>query len=231
MPRRYRSRRSRRRIIRRRRFRGRKRGRKTMAKIISRRMSPFIVPDVAFVKLKYQTQVAFAAAGSVPQLHAFALNGMYDPDLTFTGHQPRGFDQYAAFYTKYEVRASRISMLIINNSTVAAKLAILPVSSSASVPSDVDGMMEQPYCKWKLVNGNASQNVSRLTHFSTTKKITSRNIDSVNYTASFTANPAITHSWNILCEALDGVSTTDVQVIFVVTYYARCYARKVLGQS
>lgn len=38
-------------------------------------------------------------AGSAP--YKFMLNSIYDPDVTATGHQPRGHDQWANIYDKY----------------------------------------------------------------------------------------------------------------------------------
>jgi len=33
----------------------------------------------------------------------FSLNCLYDPDISGGGHQPRGFDQWASFYSRYRV--------------------------------------------------------------------------------------------------------------------------------
>lgn len=37
-------------------------------------------------------------------------NGMYDPEVALGGHQPRGFDEYMAQYTKFTVTSSKISV-------------------------------------------------------------------------------------------------------------------------
>lgn len=40
----------------------------------------------------------------------FRANGMYDPEVSLGGHQPRGFDQAMALYQTFTVVASRISV-------------------------------------------------------------------------------------------------------------------------
>jgi hypothetical protein len=44
--------------------------------------------------------------------HQFRLNSAYDPDLTATGHQPLGFDQWASFYNHYVVDRVTWEMMV-----------------------------------------------------------------------------------------------------------------------
>lgn len=40
----------------------------------------------------------------------FSLNGLYDPDVSGTGHQPRGFDQWAALFKRYKVFKAEVEL-------------------------------------------------------------------------------------------------------------------------
>lgn len=80
-----------------------------------KRSRKFSVPKGLFAK---KTRMHFRYAdtitldpgiGATMTYHSFCANGMYDPDLTGAGHQPRGFDQYMQFYQHYTVIASKIT--------------------------------------------------------------------------------------------------------------------------
>jgi len=43
-------------------------------------------------------------------IYEFAANGMYDPNITGTGHQPSGFDQMMTLYNHYTVTKSIITV-------------------------------------------------------------------------------------------------------------------------
>lgn len=51
-----------------------------------------------------------AVASSVSNAYEFRLNSAYDPDYSGGGHQPRGFDQWAAFYRRYRVTQVKINV-------------------------------------------------------------------------------------------------------------------------
>lgn len=76
----------------------------------------------------------------------FGANGLYDPDITNAGHQPRGFDQLIALYDHYVVIGSKIEVMFStvgdtrdlvcgvtlrdsNTSFVALENVILPLES------------------------------------------------------------------------------------------------------
>lgn len=57
------------------------------------------VPYRLSTKLRYSTTLALnPGLGSVPAVHVLSANGLYDPDITGVGGQPRGFDQLMALY-------------------------------------------------------------------------------------------------------------------------------------
>lgn len=56
---------------------------------------------------------------------AFRLNSVYDPDLSGTGNQPVGFDQWAAFYNKYRVLSTDVEIRLENRSTTGESLTVV----------------------------------------------------------------------------------------------------------
>lgn len=57
-----------------------------------------------------QNQTLDPPTGGLCIARVYRANGMYDPEVAVGGHQPRGFDQLAAFYNKYLVIKARITV-------------------------------------------------------------------------------------------------------------------------
>lgn len=79
-------------------------------------------PAQNVVQMRYCTVVTLfdSMVGGVLDLHAFRANGIYDPDVTGTGHQPIGRDQWlGTFYNHYKVISSRISVECTNTNVLA----------------------------------------------------------------------------------------------------------------
>lgn len=76
-------------------------------------------PKKKLVRLRYSENIALnPAAGSLTS-YQFAANGMYDPNISGTGHQPMGFDQWMTVYRKYTVIGSKINVRYIPTTTTA----------------------------------------------------------------------------------------------------------------
>jgi len=79
--------------------------------------------------LRYSTSVSLGAASGAVSTWVFSANGLFDPDITSTGHQPMGFDQMMVSYEHYTVLRSNIIVTFRN-------LATSPVTCSVSVAPD-----------------------------------------------------------------------------------------------
>jgi len=63
-----------------------------------------VFPRRLVTKFKYNDNPAMAiSAGAGITDYKFNLNGLYDPDSSGTGHQPYGFDESMALYSRYRV--------------------------------------------------------------------------------------------------------------------------------
>lgn len=77
--------------------------------------------------MMYTTDVSISLISSSNQPGTYILvgNGMYDPDSTGTGHQPRGFDQLMAFYDHYVVTGVSLKAQFFNTSSSVASIAFV----------------------------------------------------------------------------------------------------------
>lgn len=83
-------------------------------------------------------------------------NDLFDPNLTSTGHQPTGFDQYMAMYNKFVVYASKIKVVAFTTDTETLDTVVgVTVYDSSTTQSTVENYLEQPMCDWRVVPAGA----------------------------------------------------------------------------
>ncbi len=74
------------------------------------------LPTKFTTKLKYVEEISLnPPAGGVMLAHYFSANGLFDPNVTGTGHQPMGFDQLMLFYDHYTVIGAKINVRAKND--------------------------------------------------------------------------------------------------------------------
>ncbi len=111
-----------------------------------------IVPDTFTTDLSYSDLITVGPNTSqLLGVHVFSCGGLYDPDITGTGHQPLGFDQMMAFYNHYVVTHARIEVQgfitgVANVAYVAGtgRIAVCPTASSTPLTSAAQ-FWEHPY--------------------------------------------------------------------------------------
>jgi hypothetical protein len=96
-----------------------------------------------FRKKLFYTEVALskgAAAGTCSS-YFFSANGLFDPNISGTGHQPMGFDQMMLMYEQYTVVSSKITIHAINASAAsilaAFQIYLSPDTTNITVPSQL----------------------------------------------------------------------------------------------
>jgi hypothetical protein len=91
--------------------------------------------------LKYATRITLNPGVSTVGVHVFEANGMYDPDITGVGGQPRGFDQFMLLYDHFLVTHAAIDVMF-GPSDVAGISGITLYDKSATL-TDITDYAEQ----------------------------------------------------------------------------------------
>jgi len=137
--------------------------------------NPFTMSKVSTV-LRYNQVISLnPTAGELgstgSNVWQFSANGMYDPDITGTGHQPLYYDNYTALYDRYHVKYSTITVTVVNHFVNTAtsnssgtvttqpnysyKLFILKDATIATTeyPTDIQQILEAggSNIKWRFV--------------------------------------------------------------------------------
>jgi hypothetical protein len=85
--------------------------------------------------------------------YVFSANGLYDPNITSTGHQPMGFDQLMALYEQYYVVSSTITVRFSAFQSLLPVPVALYLSPDASVLTSATQLVENGLCKSVLLPG------------------------------------------------------------------------------
>jgi len=123
--------------------------------VIPRSMSSAL-PKQMTVKLKYYTPITLDAVGGGAAVNVFSASGCYDPDITGTGGQPRGLDQYFAFYAKGVVTSSKCTVkgFQTSNSDFSVSSCLVGCALLNTVTTYIapKPYIEDPRCSWIQIN-------------------------------------------------------------------------------
>jgi len=98
-------------------------------------------PEQMILKSKYiETPVFTVSTSGTTNYMIFAANGLFDPNITLSGHQPSYFDQMMQLYNHYYVIKSYISVEMSASEQVRGAIALTP---SATPPTSVFNLGEQ----------------------------------------------------------------------------------------
>ncbi len=189
-------------------------------------------PRSYYTTLKYCTSVSLDASGVTSAVHTMSANGMYDPDITGTGHQPLGFDQFTPLYDHYYVYATRCKARFIAGDTGAQNVGI-SIDDNNSAITTLETIREQPDTVSTVLGGtNGNAAVKQLTKFVNIGKSLGKSYKSDENKGTSSANPSEQTYFNVWQEPIiagtdPGACTVQVEL----TYYVCFTERKQLNQS
>jgi len=234
MPKYAKRRRSKRKPIKsRRRKGGRRRGRRG-SRVISRRA---LFPPSYLSKMKYSAlhQLSFGGAGT-PAVYLYRANSIYDPDYTGTGHQPYGHDEMALIYNRYRVFGVKYKITFTNQSAVQQEIVVQHRPNDA-FSTDIDLMFEQPSTKHRLVldqegSGQGVKQVRGYMSVAAARGVSKMEVNTDDgYAAAFGANPIHSPCLVVALANQNALQTSALNVRYDLTYYVKCYDRKLLAKS
>lgn len=138
------------------RYKKKKKTYKRRKRLLNLMKSP--VPKMMMTKFRYSDTVSInpSAAGSVAE-HVFVANGMYDPDATGVGHQPRGFDQFiGVLYDHYVVVGAKITAILDNSSNSSPAYLLLKAQDSSQTTISRTDWFEDAFTKYAVAGCGAT---------------------------------------------------------------------------
>lgn len=116
--------------------------------------------------LYYDTQLTnIPLIGGSAVGYVFSANGLYDPNITGTGHQPMGFDQLMAFYEQYTVTNATITVRFNAYASTQPNVSAVYLSPDTTIQTSPGVTMENGLLKSVVTEGASGT-------YSPTKEIT-----------------------------------------------------------
>jgi len=109
---------------------------------------------------KYRERLNFTSGAGTPSYYYFSCNGMYDPNITGTGHQPLYFDQMTVLYDHYTVIGSKITYRIVQTdlTTKAVHISLFLNDETGLTANSLQAISEQSSGVTRLIpQGSTSE--------------------------------------------------------------------------
>lgn len=197
---------------------------------------PSGLPVIRIAKLRYcDTFTLQSPVGALAE-YMFRANSVFDPNSTAGGHQPMGFDQWAALYNHYVVKGSKINVRIMHDTgsgtDIAVRCGVYLTDGSSSGYTDATEFIEARKGHYRNLGNGADKAVRMNLGYSTRKFFNITNVkDNVGRLgAAVTANPTEQAYYAIWVQSASSNSET-VNVTAVIDYIVEFSEPKDLSQS
>lgn len=178
-------------------------------------------PSKMVVNHKYREYVYITNTSGSLANYNFAANGIYDPNLTGTGHQPSYYDTLAAIYGHYHVIGAKIKVTFIPADTGNSPLVVGILQNDDATNSNTaySAIMEQPLTKHKILSNGGVDTKQVVTMKWSARKTFGKGIMANNSLQGTTiTNPSELTVFNIFTQPLDLVSNNSCYALVELEY-------------
>lgn len=115
---------------------------------------PVLWPTRKAVRLNYAEHFdANTLVGGIVVQYNYSANGIFDPNITGGGHQPKGFDQVMSNYDHYVVVGTKISVEFVNKTEHPIRVGIMLRDSAPSGTASIEGVEEYRFKRFTTLDG------------------------------------------------------------------------------
>lgn len=187
---------------------------------------PVTGPMKIFRKLRYvKDDLELVPSSAAAVGHVFCLNGLYDPDITGVGNQPRGFDQYCStsggLYRNYVVLGCKVTVQFMNMSSSTYTRAMLKVSRASTIDADPIDALEKRIVKSTILGpytGGAAVKTMSL-NWSAKKWFGQKSVlPSSDYQGSSASNPGVQAYLHVMADPIGEAGSAGFRCIVKIDY-------------
>lgn len=183
-------------------------------------------------KLRYATSFYLAGTSGVVASNVLAANGLYDPEITGTGHQPMGFDQMMLSYNHYAVTSAKLTVTF-HNFAASTPVVSLLVAAGSTPSTVVETILEYGLNNHSALEAKSTfGSVKTMDAFVSIKKFEGvKDIaDVTDLKGSVAANPVELTYFHVQCWDNAGV-TTNILCEVIMEFSAMFLEPRVLTPS
>lgn len=188
--------------------------------------------------LTYAEQVGIQFLGTGIGFYVFSCNGLYDPNITGTGHQPLYFDQMMSIYNHYHVISSSITIQCAASTSSAPTTTdprihtqMLYIDDDTTAASTLSSVLERPGVKWNTVNTDGGLTPKLSSGWNAVKTFGAGARENTELTGTVAANPVEQSFWNIIVDGGTPRLTDYVNYNVVIKYNVIFDELKTIAQS
>lgn len=195
------------------------------------------LPTIYKANFMYSENISVnPAAGVTPALQVMRTHSLFDPNLTGTGHQPRGYDEMMTLYAHYTVVGVKCSVTFVNQSNGTGQNALcgITLARSAAILGDVNDYQENNQTKSVILGVSNGPKAPTITFNTNPNKFLGISNPMGNSTVrgSVSSSPQEDAYFHIWVAPTDGNEDLDgVDLIIRMEYIAILTERKAIAQS
>lgn len=137
--------------------------RSTFKTAIPRAITATGFPKQLSITHRYVEEISLISTAGLMSQYQFSTNGLFDPNISGTGHQPMYFDACASLYNHYTVLKSKITYVCAAYSSTVANtiVGVYIEDDTTKTPVTARVMAEQNSSNFGLVLGQGSSGPTR----------------------------------------------------------------------
>jgi len=228
-----------------------RRARRYRSLTFSRLVNPLTFNRFVTTLTYYDHKALDPAANAITTLNGamtqFRANSCYDPDYTATGHQPMYFDNFALFYNRYRVLASKITVTVVDvrpggviaddvtnqEIQIKAETYRLMISRDEGIefPNDLRNAIETrgSNIKWRYIAPSMTGRLASLSHTCVPHKLMSMSMYDDANSSLINNNPGRTAMFTVAIASADGLANPPfVNVAIKIDYKVEFFERQMV---
>lgn len=191
-------------------------------------------PKKLHITHRYCETINITGTAGIPGVYIFSANGLYDPNITGTGHQPMYFDQCAALYDHYTVIRSHIRATFSSNQAAAWPTVFgvyVEDDGSSSISTSLASLLESVDSKSGQLAFGANETKTLTNNWKATQTFGPAALSDDNLQGTASANPTEQSSYCLFVGDARATNTVACDILVEIWYETIWEELKPIGTS